>query len=91
MSQDQFVTLHQVIHHMRQNRHEREATTLEQYLADLTADDQSRQAQAADSIVEMCGVRVLGRAFINELTLHEWYRLLDQLADSVRPFRKRKT
>ncbi len=90
MSQDQFVTLNQVVHHLRQNRHEREATTLEQHLADLSSDDQTRQAQAADSIIDMCSVRVLGHTYINELTLHEWYRLLDQLADSVRPYRKRK-
>jgi len=89
MTQEQFVTLGQVIHHLRQNRHEREAAQLEAELARLQNEDEAARASAADAVVQMSHVRVLGRLFIHELSLDDWYRLLDQLADSVRPYRKR--
>ncbi len=89
MAQDQFVTLNQVVHHLRQNRHESEAAQLEELIARLQSEDDGARAEAAEEVVQMSSVRVLGRAFIDELSLSDWYRLLDQLADSVRPFRKR--
>ena len=88
MSQDHFVTLNQVVHHLRQNRHESEAAQLEALLTPLQSDDEAARAAAAESVVQMSSVRVLGHAFINELSLPDWYRLLDQMADSVRAYRK---
>lgn len=75
--------LNRVVLLLRTNGFNAEADMLEDLAAKYYLPSDNSRKEIANKIKEMCHPKWLGDVYINNLSLKEWYGLLDKLSKSV--------
>ena len=72
-----------VIAHLRHNNHEGPAHDLEILISRLELPELQREEDVVSEIKQRCNVRWLGDLHIRELSLKEWWGLLEKLSNAA--------
>jgi hypothetical protein len=75
--------LNQIIDLLRNNKFFEEADTLDELSSKYCFATIEHKKEIAQKIKSMCHVKWLGDIYINDITIKEWYGLLDKLSKSV--------
>jgi len=75
--------LNRIVELLKKSDFPHEADDLQKLAAEYHSCSEEKKIEAANRLKEMCHPKWLGDFYIKDITLKEWYGLLDKLSKSV--------